>query len=119
MKPDAFKNSGLNKLSPAELNALNKWLSFAVPIIASRIQKASPPQTTAAVIETRIDGEFNGWDGETIYRLQNGQIWQQSVYHYHYHYAYSPSVLIYSSGGGYKMKVEGDSDEPVSVQRLR
>lgn len=25
-------------------------------------------------IETNIDGEFKGWDGETIFKLQNGQI---------------------------------------------
>jgi len=28
-----------------------------------------------------------GWDGETIVKLINGQIRQQTEYHYHYHYA--------------------------------
>src|SRR5438477_12644775 len=27
-------------------------------------------------IETQIDGEFNGWEGETVVKLLNGQIWQ-------------------------------------------
>jgi hypothetical protein len=70
------------------------------------------------VVETQVDGEFNGWEGETIVKLANGQIWQQTEYHYEYHYAYMPKVLVYPSGGGYKMKVDG-TDQAVGVQRLR
>src|SRR5271157_2914322 len=79
-----------------------------------------PPSTpgTGGTIDTRIDGEFKGWEGETIYKMQNGQIWQQSSYHYHYHYAYAPEVLIYPSGGGYKIHVVDDDDEDVSVRLL-
>ena len=73
---------------------------------------------TSNVIESRIDGDFEGWEGETVVKLMNGQIWQQSSYHYHYHYAYMPEVLIYKSGGTYKMKVDG-VDTDVSVIRLK
>ena len=70
------------------------------------------------MVESQIDGDFNGWEGETIVKLMNGQIWQQTEYHYEYHYAYMPNVLVYPSGGGYKMKVDG-TDEAVGVQRLK
>lgn len=80
--------------------------------------RRSTPAPTGDVIETEIDGEFEGWEGETIVKLMNGQIWQQSEYHYEYHYAYSPKVLIYPSGGGWKMKVE-ETDEAVGVRRLK
>jgi hypothetical protein len=70
------------------------------------------------VVETQVDGEFNGWEGETIVKLMNGQIWQQTEYHYEYHYAYMPKALVYPSGGGFKMRVDGVS-KPVAVQRLR
>jgi hypothetical protein len=70
------------------------------------------------VIESRIDGEYKGWEGNTIYKLRNGQIWQQSSYHYHYHYAYSPEVLIYNDSG-FKMKVVGDDDQAIGVVRLK
>ena len=73
---------------------------------------------TANAIESQIDGNFKGWEGKTIYKLRNGQIWQQSSYHYHYHYAYAPKVIIYNDGGSYKMTVIGDSDQPVSVRRI-
>jgi hypothetical protein len=30
-------------------------------------------------IETHIAGEFTGWDDETIYKMDNGQIWQGKI----------------------------------------
>lgn len=70
------------------------------------------------VIETQISGEFNGWEGETIFKMMNGQIWQQSSYAYMYHYAYSPSVLIYEFKGSWIMRVE-DVDETIEVTKLK
>ena len=71
------------------------------------------------VIESQIEGDFEGWEGETIYSLINGQIWQQSDYYYHYHYAFQPKVFIYKSGIGYKMRVEGDDEKEINVKRLK
>ena len=73
----------------------------------------------AQAYQGKIAGTFNGWQGETIYRLMDGHIIQQAQYHYHYHYAYSPAVIIYSSGGGYKIHVEDDTDEDIEVRFLR
>jgi hypothetical protein len=56
-------------------------------------------------VESKIAGEFNGWEGKTIVKLINGQIWQLTEYHYEYRYAYMPEVIIYPTAGGPKMKV--------------
>jgi hypothetical protein len=82
------------------------------------IQSLPRGMPSGDVIESQIDGEFEGWEGETVVKLINGQIWQQTEYHYTYHYAYRPEVLVYRSSSGYKMKVEG-VDEAVGVTRLR
>ena len=71
-----------------------------------------------SVIETQIDGDFEGWEGETIVKLMDGHIWQQSEYYYEYHYAFMPKVLIFKTGDGYKMKVDG-VEKPIGVKRLR
>ena len=83
----------------------------------------TPPvvQSTEEVIETHIDGTFTGWTGDNVWKMTNGQIWQQARYAYHYHYAYRPQVLIYYSSitGGWKMKIDGDDDEGLEVKRIR
>ena len=69
------------------------------------------------VIKTQIDGEFEGWEGETIFKLMNGQIWQQAEYDYMYHYDYMPDVVIYKTESGYRMRVEG-LDETIAVYQI-
>jgi len=59
------------------------------------------------VIESRIDGPFEGWQGDSKYRLTNGQVWQQSAYKYQYKYAYRPEAIVYRSSSGHKMMVAG------------
>jgi len=79
----------------------------------------TPSSSCDPAIETHIAGEFNGWDDENIYKMDNGQIWQQSNYHYHYHYAYHPEVLIYKSAAGCHIRVDGDDDKGVDVIQLK
>lgn len=73
---------------------------------------------TGEVLESQIDGDFEGWEGETIFKLTNGTIWQQASYDYTYHYAYMPHVIIYGKDGTYYMKVE-DVEDVIAVKRLR
>ena len=124
MTPEQFAASGLQKLTPAERQALNTWLQTYTRTVAQLVASNQTPvapaatQASASAIESRIDGEFNGWDGETIFKLQNGQIWQQSSYAYMYHYAYAPKLVIFRSGPLYKMQVEGVSGS-IYVRRLK
>lgn len=73
---------------------------------------------TGQVLETKIDGKFEGWEGETIFKMMNGTIWQQTSYSYKYHYAYMPSVIIYKKRGTYYMKVE-DVDDEIQVRQIK
>lgn len=98
---------GLHKLTSKERDKLRIYIidMFLKGIEEGKKQIASAQLPN--VIESQIDGNFEGWEGETVVKLMNGQIWQQSEYYYHYHYAFMPKVLIYKSSGVYKMKVEG------------
>lgn len=121
--PDQFKAAGLDKLTQGELDALNRAAKvYAIALISFAASTPSdlgaPTMIPSAVVESRIDGEFTGWEGETIFRLVNGQIWQQASYAYRYHYIYGPKVLIYRSGAVYKMKVDGVVGE-IAVRRLK
>ncbi len=101
----------------AEIGQLRERLRLASSEL-DQLRATADQTKTPAVIETKMDGEFEGWDGETVFKLANGQIWQQASYDYTYHYAYRPDVLIYKSGAVWKMRVEG-VDDTISVIRLR
>ena len=73
---------------------------------------------SGGVVESRVDGEFNGWNGNTIVRLSNGQIWAQEQYYYEYRYAYMPKVIVFVSDGRWSMLVDGTS-KAVPVSRLK
>jgi hypothetical protein len=89
-------------------------------IYVTRIKPTTPSSTitTPDTIESTIDGEFEGWTGDTIFKLSNGEIWEQSSYAYTYHYAYMPKVLIYKSNELYKMKVDG-VDKTIYVTKIK
>jgi hypothetical protein len=113
-----FKKCGLNKLSSEEIANLDSWLSSFGKQIATAVGESTKTNGTPDVIESEIDGEFHGWDGETVFKLANGQIWQQTEYDYDYEYDYRPEVMIVKASGGYKMKVEGVEDT-IYVKRIK
>lgn len=95
------------------------WQPGATGHVTTGVCAAPPPQAGGGTcIESTIDGDFEGWDGDTLFTLSNGQFWQQASASYVYHYAYRPSVTICQVDAGYKMWVEG-IDESVYVVRLR
>jgi len=127
--PAKQKAMGLHKLTQSEKQELNKHIeTLLIAALQAGSQQITPPPliqtgspvatSPSSVIESKIDGEFEGWEGETIVKLMNGQIWQQSEYYYRYHYSFMPDVLIYKSRGGWKMKVEG-IDKAVGVYQLK
>ena len=93
--------------------------SSSAPVTSTSSMPMPSAPVTSGTVESDIDGTFKGWTGDTIFKLRNGQIWQQSSYAYMYQYAYSPSVTIYqSSNGDYKMKVDG-VNETINVKRIK
>ena len=91
-------------------------LNAAIPPPKSQDSAKSP--LTSEVIESRIDGDFEGWEGDTIFKLMNGQVWQQMDGRYKYTYKYGPKVIIFRSGPAYKMQVDG-VEGTIAVRPLR
>jgi len=98
MNGKEFTAAGLDKLTPEELAALNEWIrSRSVATLDA--PKASAAGTPAVVsgtgddrgfeiqnmqdsdrtpITSRLVGQFKGWDGQTVFKLENGMIWEQA-----------------------------------------
>ncbi|MBS3745825.1 MAG: hypothetical protein KGY53_08215 [Wenzhouxiangellaceae bacterium] len=89
-----FTETGLHKLSPEELAALNQWIrerSLAEyegpPEDDRNAAAAAPPGRPGEAPEiedmarekfqSRIVGEFSGWSGNTRFELENGTVWKQ------------------------------------------
>jgi hypothetical protein len=87
MTPEEFKAAGLDKLTPAELASLNAFLGRDDAKRVAEVKRAeeqavagfgghSTPNNEPIV--SRLIGRFDGWDGKTTFRLENGQVWQQN-----------------------------------------
>lgn len=63
-----------------------------------------------------IVSDFSGWTGDTIFVMENGEVWQQDEYDYEYNYSYRPDAVIYNDGWNFRMEVEGYT---VQVKRIK
>ena len=123
MSPDEFSGSGLDKLSPEELKALDAWLLRYTAGEAVIIRETTPEVREAAKeteITTRITGNFTGWSGETVFRLENGQIWRQRLQgKYRYSGPPNPEVRIHRNFLGFYMMTLVETDKSVGVKLVR
>ena len=124
MTPEEFSAAGLEKLSPAEIEALNRWVirytAKEAPVMRehSTVVREEIKRVDAAVLKTRIVGEFRGWYGDTVFRLENGQTWRQRLPGKWFHKADSPEVELQKNLMGYwVLRVVGE-DRSVGVVRV-
>jgi hypothetical protein len=81
-----FRASGLDKLSDAQIKALDAWFAAYQRQHALTCKGASPPTAAPAQVSAAADaypmtahiaGEFHGWSGSTRVTLDDGQVWEQ------------------------------------------
>lgn len=96
MSPAEFKAAGLDKLSPAELTALNSWLQGKVAAVAADTREQVREQAREegrqeVIVKNRgffdfgsnepitstLQGEFRGFGKARKFVLANGQEWEQ------------------------------------------
>ncbi len=122
MSEQQFENAGLRKLSPEEINALNQWLIEYTANDAGVVRSQSVAVKQAAQeekIEAKIAGEFDGWTGNTVFRLDNGQIWKQRLRgRYHASEEHADVVIEKNWMGFYRLTVVS-SGRSVGVKRIK
>lgn len=134
MTESEFNDTGLNKLSPEELAALNRWIrersiaqyqydgstQSAGSSLPSQPGEAPPIDRMARdKFQSRIVGEFSGWSGNTVFRLENGMVWRQDESdRFRLQPIDSPMVTIKPAlFGGWRLSVEGHN-RTVRVERI-
>lgn len=143
MSAAEFKAAGLDKLSAAELGQLNAWIDreLKLPAASAQATAASAPASAATApaaaapasadmrgfdlnagrseIRSEIVGSFTGWSGRTVFRLANGQVWQQSENDAFAVNLESPGVVIEPAAfGTWLLKVDG-YNRSVRVKRIQ
>ncbi|MFC1719608.1 hypothetical protein ACFL00_00525 [Pseudomonadota bacterium] len=130
-----FEAAGLEKLSPQELGELNSWIrKHSLATLATATAK--PAATEAApgpgkedkkkddgdrsTITSKLVGTFSGWDGQTLFKLENGQIWaQKGKKKFHSEEIDNPVVTVEPvMFGGWRLQVEG-VDKKCKVVRIQ
>lgn len=61
--------------------------------------------------ESYINDEFEGWDGDTVYELDDGSKWELASYTYSYSYSYRPRATVWRDGSRYYLEVASMSDK--------
>lgn len=69
-------------------------------------------------IRARVVGEFTGWEGKTVFTLDNGQVWRQSTPGSYRFKATDPEVTIEKSLLGYKLRLV-ETKRSISVRRVK
>lgn len=64
MPPRKFRADGLHKLSESERKVLMDWI-YEITYEAIKSARRTPVGRCSPAIESTIDGEFEGWEGET------------------------------------------------------
>ncbi|MDQ6861756.1 MAG: hypothetical protein M3032_11455 [Verrucomicrobiota bacterium] len=126
MSEKAYKEAGLEKLTPEERARLNDFIRSyaastnqeAAKIAVDQAVTSNKVPSVPQVIESRIVGPFHGYTGRNRFTLENGQVWAQSQ---QTSAAYppidSPPVIIVKAGWGHRMYILGGGN--IRVSRVR
>ena len=123
MTPEEYEAAGIDKLSEAERDALNRFL-IRYTAEDSEVLRNTDEEVIKAVEESeilsRISGDFKGWSGDTRFNLENGQIWQQRRRgNYRYVGEPNPEVRISKNFMGFYRLEVVESGKSVQVKRLK
>ena len=140
-----FTGAGLDKLTPDELAALNAWIRkrslatldapASATATAATAAASSAAETTdedqrgfrtekkdedRSPITSRIVGKFNGWDGQTVFKLENGMIWEQADNDKFYIREVENPVAVIEPGifGTWRLHIEGYNSK-CRVERIQ
>jgi len=132
-----FSAAGLDKLSSQELDVLNDWLhrhsvaTLAASTASTAVADSGKDQDELksedkdedkdrTTITSKLVGSFDGWDGQTVFELENGQIWAQaSKSKFHTKEVENPVAVIEPGMfGTWRLHIEG-VDKECRVKRIQ
>lgn len=134
LAPADFAAAGLGRLTPEEIARLDALIAAravapaplraapanpAARVAPEPVRQTTPAAQEEASVESRLTGEFRGWEPRMVFALENGQRWQETGgTTYAGPPLATPAVRIRAGAlGAYWMRIEGVSRE-VKVRRV-
>ena len=108
--------SGLSKLTEKEVEYLGAWIDEKYS--CDSIDESHIDSGVEELHRT-IDGGFSGWSGKTLFKMDNGEIWQQRVGGRYYKKLNSPSVVITKNSLGLYVMEVIDTKRKVGVKKIK
>jgi hypothetical protein len=129
-----FANWDVTGKDDGTIRPMTEEVLKQIDAVQSQQKQHAADLASGDLVESTIDGRFGGWEGDTIFTLTNGQVWQRVVVRQgltlggvyfpspgesYLAFASSPKVtIIKSSDGNSRMQVEG-VPATVIVRRLK
>ena len=128
MTPQDFKASGLEKLTAEERAHLSEWVeryregAVQGPVVQKPPSKQSEEEKQAEgdyEVVAKVVPAFRGWNGKTVFRLDNGQVWQQRMRGSSFIYSGTDSEVMITKNllGGYVLE-HVETGRSVGVKRV-
>lgn len=139
MTGQEYMETGLHKLTKEELAALNEWIRerslTQEEAVELNQRRAAAGGSASAAGDTRglpgdtpddrpinssIVGTFDGWDGDTVFELENGMVWKQAENGSHYVAPMENPAVEIRPGlfGTWQLVVEGQNRR-LKVERIK
>ena len=111
---------GLSDLSPSQEQALSSWIGDRLAV-KLQMEAAGTGQlqkdSAAKEFEATVLGEIDGWSGNAVFKLNNGQIWVQRGNERSNQQLSNPSVSIKQNFLGFYVLTFTDTGQKVRVKR--
>lgn len=115
MTPEDYQASGLEKLTDEERAHLSEWVeryregAVKGPVVQkppSQMSEEELAQEEEFEIIAKVIPSFRGWGNKTIFKLDNGQVWQVRMSGRSMRYTGSESEVVISKNmlGGYVLE---------------
>jgi hypothetical protein len=124
MTEEEFREMGLERLSPEELEALDAWLlrytAGEAQVLMQQKREVIREAEKDFEIVSRVRGDFRGWSGDTLFQLENGQVWRQRLAgRYAYNGPPNPEVRIEKNFFGFYTLTVIETGRGIGVSLLQ
>lgn len=125
MTAEEFQAAGLEQLSEQQIEALNTWVirytAKDAPAMRahSEVVREEIKRVEETSEHTRIVGDFKGWYGNSVFTLENGQVWKQRLPGRWFYRATNPEVEIKRNVMGFWVMRVVEADRAIGVTRVK